>query len=191
MGRVHSQIGAMALIAWAALSATAAYAQIGGPYDLSWNTLDPAGVTSSAGGTYALDGTAGQIDAGAHSGGAYVLVGGFWAGALAAPAVDVPLPEEPRSTPLAFQLHPAAPNPFERETVIAFDLPQASHATARVYSPSGALVRTLVDESIAAGRHQLAWQGIDNDGQRVAQGVYVLRLEAGSSIATRKLVLTR
>ena len=188
---VHMHGGGAALVAFAILTATAASAQIGGAYDLSWNTMDPGGITSSAGGAYALGGTVGQIDAGAHTGGVYVLAGGFWAGAIAGSATDVPAPDKPQGAPLAFQLHHAAPNPFERETTIAFDLPRPSRATARVYSPSGALVRTLIDEPIAAGRHEVAWQGIDNDGQTRRAGIYMLRLEAGASTATRKLVLTR
>jgi len=173
------------------LYATTARAQVGGAYDLSWHTIDAGGTTTAAGGAYALGGTAGQIDAGTHSGGAYILSGGFWAGAAGAQAVDVPTPETPASAPIAFRLHPAAPNPFEHATVVAFDLPQAGRATARVYNPSGALVRTLVDDAFAAGRHEVSWLGIDDDGRPVAQGIYMLRLEAGPSIATRKLVLTR
>ncbi|MFN0149299.1 MAG: FlgD immunoglobulin-like domain containing protein [bacterium] len=191
MTRIPIYRGGAALVALAILHATAAGAQVGGAYDLSWNTIDPGGVTGSSGGAYTLDGTAAQLDAGTHSGGAYVLTGGFWAGAIAAEAVDVPFADAPASVPVAFQLHPAAPNPFTRETTIAFDLPQAGRATARVYNPSGALVRTLVDESFAAGRHQASWLGVDDNGRPVAQGIYMLRLEAGSSTATHKLVLTR
>lgn len=188
---IHTCRGGAALVALAMLYATAAEAQIGGAYDLSWNTMDPGGTTSSAGGAYVLAGTVGQIDAGAHSGGAYALAGGFWGGVVDGGAVDVPPPWKPESAPPAFQLHAAAPNPFEHETTVAFDLAQASRATARVYSPSGALVKTLVDEPFPAGRHEFSWRGIDDEGRRVAQGIYLLRLEAGPAIATRKLVLTR
>jgi len=72
-------------LAWLALAAAAlaaasglALAQTGGPYDLTWNTVEGSGATFSTGGSYALGGTAGQADAGAHTGGAYALQGGFW-----------------------------------------------------------------------------------------------------------------
>ena len=53
-------------------------AQTGGGYDLTWNTVDGGGVTFATGGMYSLGGTIGQPDAGAASGGAYTLSGGFW-----------------------------------------------------------------------------------------------------------------
>ena len=55
-----------------------ALAQTGGPYDLTWNTVEGGGATFSTGGSYALGGTAGQADAGAHTGGDYAQQGGFW-----------------------------------------------------------------------------------------------------------------
>ncbi len=64
--------------------AVGAFAQSGGGYDLTWNTVDGGGATWSEGGGYLLGGTAGQPDAGALSGGAYTLNGGFWSGALGA-----------------------------------------------------------------------------------------------------------
>jgi hypothetical protein len=181
---------AIALAAWTLFAGPAALAQIGGPYDLSWNTIDSGGTTSSGGGLYELAGTSGQIDAGAHAGGVYALGGGFWAGILDTGG-GVAAPDLPEGPPVAFRLHPAAPNPFERETVIAFDLPRGAQATARIYNVAGALVKTLVQAPVAAGRHELAWQGLDDQGRRVAQGVYLLRLDAGPLVATRKLVLTR
>ena len=57
-----------------------ARAQTGGGYDLTWNSIDGGGTTFSTGGGYSLGGTIGQADAGALSGGAYSLSGGFWAG---------------------------------------------------------------------------------------------------------------
>ncbi len=55
-----------------------ASAQSGGGYDLTWNTIDGGGGMFSTGGPYSLGGTIGQADAGAMSGGAYTLNGGFW-----------------------------------------------------------------------------------------------------------------
>ena len=49
-----------------------------GGYDLDWWTVDGGGGTFSTGGTFELGGTAGQPDAGSHSGGVYALGGGFW-----------------------------------------------------------------------------------------------------------------
>jgi flagellar hook assembly protein FlgD len=74
---------------------------------------------------------------------------------------------------------------------VAFDLPGTQRARARVVNATGALVKTLIDAPIAAGSHEVSWEGTDDAGRRVAQGVYMLRLETESLSATRKLVLTR
>lgn len=65
-----------------------ALAQSGNGYDLTWSTIDSGGEMFSAGNGYELGGTIGQADAGAMSGGAYELSGGFWV----ASAVDSGLP---------------------------------------------------------------------------------------------------
>ena len=70
-----------------------AFSQSGGAYDLSWHTNDGGGTTSAAGGAYSLGGTIGQPDAGAASGGAYALTGGFWGIANAAPPA-APIPSQ-------------------------------------------------------------------------------------------------
>ncbi len=64
-------------------------AQTGGSYDLSWSTVDGGGGTFSTGGVYSLGGTIGQPDAGAMTGGAYSITGGFWPAATASGASNV------------------------------------------------------------------------------------------------------
>ncbi len=61
----------------------------GPEYDLAWNTVDSGGDRSS-GGDYVLMGTIGQPDAGAMTGGAYELSGGFWPGS----AASIPCPAD-------------------------------------------------------------------------------------------------
>ncbi|MBC7227360.1 MAG: hypothetical protein H5T61_09010 [Thermoflexales bacterium] len=68
-----------------------ALAQSGGGYNLSWSTIDGGGYTFSTGGSYSLGGTAGQPDAGALSGGVYVLSGGFWGGGVPGHRTYLPL----------------------------------------------------------------------------------------------------
>lgn len=61
-----------------AFAAGVGYAQVGGNFGLTWSTVDSGGGTFSQGGRYNLGGTAGQPDAGTHSGGQYGVQGGFW-----------------------------------------------------------------------------------------------------------------
>lgn len=60
-------------------------------YDLSWFSIDGGGATFSEGGAYSLGGSIGQADAGAMSGGAYTLNGGFWAGIPVSYSAFVPV----------------------------------------------------------------------------------------------------
>jgi len=69
------------------------------------------------------------------------------------------------------------PNPFVSSTRIAFTLPQRGRARLDVYDVAGRRVRTLADGELAAGRHDLAWDGRDDGGRRVAAGSYRYRLE--------------
>jgi flagellar hook assembly protein FlgD len=55
----------------------------------------------------------------------------------------------------------------------------------------GQRVRTLIDGPLERGRHRIIWSGQDDDGERVASGVYFCRMTAGEAAMTRKMVLLR
>lgn len=81
-------IACAALVALLATTAVA-LAQSSG-FDLSWFTVDGGGGASQAGG-YALDGTLGQAEAGAMTGGPFRLDGGYWAGSSGPISVFLPI----------------------------------------------------------------------------------------------------
>ena len=85
-----------------------------------------------------------------------------------------------------------APNPFNPRTEIAFSLPAAGPARLEVYDIRGRLVRVLSDGALPAGQQRVAWDGLDDSGQAVSSGTYLLRLETGSGRGlTRKLTVVR
>ncbi len=90
-----------------------------------------------------------------------------------------------------FRFRPCYPNPFTLDTTMHLTLPATEPVTVRIYNPAGRLVTTLVDAPLAAGRHLIRWDGTDGTGNRVASGVYFVRLEAGPDEALRKVVLLR
>ncbi len=84
------------------------------------------------------------------------------------------------------------PNPFNPQTTIAFSLAARTRVRVDVFDVSGALVRTLVDETREAGSHSdVRWDGTDAARQPVASGVYFYRLRAGDFSQTRKMVLLK
>jgi flagellar hook assembly protein FlgD len=60
-----------------------------------------------------------------------------------------------------------------------------------VYDVMGRKVATLVDGPVAAGEHEVRWDGHSSGGHAVASGVYLLRLEAGDQVATRRLTVVK
>jgi hypothetical protein len=95
------------------------------------------------------------------------------------------------TTPLAFELEPNAPNPFNPSTRIAFTLPEAERAVVRVYDVRGAHVATVLDSRLNPGRHHVQWNGVDDTGTPVASGTYFYTLVAGKRTVSRKMVLVK
>jgi hypothetical protein len=89
------------------------------------------------------------------------------------------------------QLEQNVPNPFNPNTTIAYSISDTRMVDVSVYDAAGHLVRTLVKETKSEGRHSVSWDGRDNDGRTATSGVYFVRLEAGSEVLTRKIVLLK
>ncbi len=105
---------------------------------------------------------------------------------------SVPGDEQLDAVPKRTVLFQNAPNPFNPATTIRFDLARDGHVRLRIYDVAGRLVRTLVDEKRAAAfGHTAVWNGMDDAGQRASSGVYFYRLEAGTYMATRKLIMLK
>ncbi len=86
----------------------------------------------------------------------------------------------------------SAPNPFTDFTRVVYVANQGSApARVRVYNLAGQLVRTLTDESVFEGSHQVVWDGNDQAGRRVPTGMYFVRLENGTSEQVRKVMFVR
>ncbi|MDM7924531.1 MAG: C25 family cysteine peptidase [bacterium] len=70
------------------------------------------------------------------------------------------------------------PNPFRRETVFAYRLAsRADRVTLKIYTVSGKLIRVFEDASMAApDYHEIVWDGSDDWGDPVANGVYFFRM---------------
>jgi len=83
------------------------------------------------------------------------------------------------------------PNPFNPETHISFDLPNAGPTSLRVYDMTGRLVATLVDRHLTAGAHSATWNGVDMNGQQVASGVYLYELQTATARETRRMTLLK
>lgn len=83
------------------------------------------------------------------------------------------------------------PNPFNLETTIRFELPLAVSAQLTIHNVLGQEVTRLIESRLAAGAHEIVWDGRDRDGRIVASGVYFYRLCSESTTIARKMVLLK
>jgi hypothetical protein len=90
-----------------------------------------------------------------------------------------------RALPTLWSLQQAAPNPFKVLTKIRFSVPVSktgnvslSEVTVSVFDIMGRHVRTLVSESKYPGSYSILWNGADDAGKRLRQGVYIVHLSA-------------
>jgi hypothetical protein len=94
-----------------------------------------------------------------------------------------------RRLPTAFALSQNEPNPFGDGTVIRFALPVKAEVVIEVFDVHGRRVQTLTKGQWQPGEHALTWNARGRDGGRVAAGVYLYRMTAGSFRASRKLAV--
>jgi hypothetical protein len=98
---------------------------------------------------------------------------------------------DPRGIPKLTRLVSAYPNPFNPSTTIAFELNRSTRVNIAVFDVMGRKVATLKDEVMGPDRHTVTWRGVNDDGRRVASGVYFCRMVAADVRQTKKLAFVR
>jgi hypothetical protein len=90
------------------------------------------------------------------------------------------------SVPGGFRIYQNYPNPFNPVTKIRFDVPKSSIVRLIIYNSLGAEVIRLVDKEFKAGSHEVEW-----NGSEFPSGLYLLKLESGGFIDTKKMLLIK
>jgi hypothetical protein len=95
--------------------------------------------------------------------------------------------------PMHFALSQAYPNPFNPSTQIEFAIAQDTPASLTVYDVLGQRVRTLVraDDGLGAGFYSVTWDGTDQQGRPVGNGLYFYRLATPSFQRTGKMMMIK
>jgi len=88
--------------------------------------------------------------------------------------------------PTAFNLSQNYPNPFNPFTIIRFSVPEESSVSIVVINPLGEEVTTLINENITAGSYE-----VDFNAAGLPSGIYFYKIQAGSFIETRKMILLK
>jgi len=102
---------------------------------------------------------------------------------------SVSFADQLEATPRGFVLGQNYPNPVSVETQIFYSLHRTTTIRITLFNMLGQEMRTLVDGLMPAGAHTVKWDGRNQNGQRVAKGIYFYRLEAGEFVATQKLIV--
>ena len=93
--------------------------------------------------------------------------------------------------PEEYALKSNYPNPFNPTTTIEYALPEAASVSLVVYDMMGREVATLVEDKMSAGQYEVQWNAQTDSGTRVASGIYLYRLRAGSFEQVRRMVLMK
>ena len=109
---------------------------------------------------------------------------------LIQPLVGGP-PEQDSEVPGHFTLTQNYPNPFNPITTIPYMVEKEGHISLMIFNVLGQVVKTLVDENKVPDRYTVEWDGTNEQGLRVASGVYFFRLQQGSFAKTRRMLLMR
>ena len=80
-----------------------------------------------------------------------------------------------------YALYQNYPNPFNPSTTISFDLPEAGMVTLNVFNPVGQQVATLVNSTLASGRHAVTF-----DASGLTSGLYLYTITAVTSRRRRR-----
>jgi hypothetical protein len=93
--------------------------------------------------------------------------------------------------PEGFELKQNYPNPFNPTTRISFTVPETQQVLLEIFNINGQKVRTLLDAVVNAGEFTMEWDSKDDNGERVASGIFTYRLTSGDIVVTKKMTLLK
>ena len=114
-----------------------------------------------------------------------------WAPFLEEDPGEIDIADEVGAQPAQFALHAGFPNPFHGQTTIRFDIAAPVPAELVVYNLGGQPVRRLLRRDLQSGSYAGVWDGRGDNGRKVASGVYLYRLRAGSFSASGRVLVLR
>jgi len=96
-------------------------------------------------------------------------------------------PENETNQPNQVRLNQNYPNPFNPRTHIEFYLPQRTFTDLAIYNVAGQFIKQLLHEPTPAGMYHVTWDGTDQRGEPVANGIYMYRLKTDQNQMVKKM----
>ncbi|MFZ2323178.1 MAG: T9SS type A sorting domain-containing protein [Ignavibacteriaceae bacterium] len=109
-----------------------------------------------------------------------------WFSAIVTPELISDVANDNNINPSKFVLYQNYPNPFNPSTKINFSVPEKSNVIINVYNALGEEVKEIVNKEFEAGIHNLEFNASD-----LTSGVYFYKLQAGSFVQTKKMILLK
>jgi ligand-binding sensor domain-containing protein len=105
--------------------------------------------------------------------------------------INHPLRTQTSALPSPLKIIGNYPNPFNPSTTISFTLPETGRASMAIYNISGQKIRELVSSILSAGKHNVVWDGCDQNGNSVSSGVYISRLMLREKVTANRMLLIK
>ena len=86
----------------------------------------------------------------------------------------------------SYKLFDAYPNPFNPSTKISYQIPENNFVTLKVYDAIGNELAALVNENKQSGIYEVTFNAVE-----LTSGVYFYRLQAGSFVETKKMLILK
>lgn len=90
------------------------------------------------------------------------------------------------SVPQEFTLNSVYPNPFNSTARVSYSLPVSANVNVTIHDLAGRQIAELFNGQIEAGRHAAVW-----NAEASAAGVYFVKINAGGTILSEKLLLVK
>lgn len=135
----------------------------------------------SAGTNFKVMGTAGQMLIGKPQSSLFQTNSGFWYTYSAITGIN-----DGEQLPDKYMLYQNYPNPFNPSTKIKYQLPEEAMVSLRIYNIIGEEIAVLVNSVQPAGNYTLEW-----NASGLSSGLYIYRIEAGTYISVKKLILLK
>jgi hypothetical protein len=153
----------------------------------TWSTLGTGSSNGVSSGGYPYVDALAVVGNEVFVGGSFTSAGGVSANNVARWNSGTSRVEQLSPTaPKTFLLEQNYPNPFNPSTTIRYQLPVASEVKLEVYDVLGKKIATLVNERQSAGSYQVVW-----NASGLSSGTYFYRLQAGTFVETKKMIMVK
>ncbi|MCD4650376.1 MAG: T9SS type A sorting domain-containing protein, partial [Candidatus Cloacimonetes bacterium] len=131
-----------------------------------------------------------------NTGDSYIFSGGQWStldtgNCLLRLYFDTQVAINNETSPCYLRDVVIAPNPFNPETTIRYQLQAPSEVVISIYNIRGQLVKNFEKQHLTVGAHSLIWNGRNQTGEQVAGGVYFCRISTDSDNLVKKMLLLK